>query len=103
MLAIITYSLPEPNCRFTSTGGVLSDGLSTVTVVLLDMTCPKGLPAVPGRRLRPRLALSYPWFLSGKPNGYNKEWTINVKCYIGNQIPKLMATRSNGECKVVYW
>ena len=64
----ITYSLPEPRGRPTSVGvGVLAAGLSTVTVVLLPLA---GLPtAPPGRRLRPRLALSYAWFLSEKPNG----------------------------------
>ena len=56
-MMITTYSLPVPKGRLTSEVGVLRDGLSTVTVVLLAMVT--GLPAPPGRRLRPRLALSY--------------------------------------------
>ena len=49
----------------------MREGLSTVTVVLLLMTGPEaGLPDPPGRRLRPRLALSYDdGLLSEKPNG----------------------------------
>ena len=56
-MMITTYSLPVPKGRLASEVGVLRDGLSTVTVVLLVMVT--GLPAPPGRRLRPRLALSY--------------------------------------------
>ena len=64
-MTIITYSLPDPKGRLVSEVGVLKDGLSTVTVVLLVT----GFPAPPGRRLRPRLALSYDGFFSVKPNG----------------------------------
>lgn len=68
-MTMITYSLPEPRGLLASEVGVLSEGLSTVTVVLLIGAALMGLPAPPGRRLRPRLALSYDGFFSGIPNG----------------------------------
>jgi hypothetical protein len=73
-MTIITYSLPDPRGLLASEVGVLREGLSTVTVVLLAITgALMGLPAPPGRRLRPRLALSYDGFFSDIPNGCTQE------------------------------
>ena len=70
-MTTVTYSLPDPRGLLASEVGVLREGLSTVTVVLLDMIgeVPTGLLAPPGRRLRPRLELSYDGFFSDIPNG----------------------------------